>query len=68
MKKGIGPRGLGASPLKEIDKMGQRILKQVDKLEKAKVEGKDRKALKHSNRAQRMNLRDLKKKTAANTK
>ena len=52
------------SPLKEIDKMGQRILNQVDKSEKAKSEGKDRKALRHGNRARRMNLRDLEKKSS----
>ena len=35
--------------------MGQRILYQVDKAKEAKAAGKDRKALRHSNRAQRMN-------------
>jgi hypothetical protein len=65
--KGKTPVKLGyKSPLKEIDRMGQRILNQVDKSEKAKSEDKDRKALKHENRARRMNLRDLNRKSDNN--
>ena len=58
----------GSSPAKKIDKMGQRIIKQGEKAEAAKAEGNDKKATRHTNRAKRMNERDMKKKTKQNLK
>ena len=58
----------GSSPAKKVDKMGQRIIKQGEKAEAAKAEGNDKKATRHTNRAKRMNERDMKKKTKQNLK
>ena len=57
-----------ASPAKEIDKAGQRIIKQGDKAKAASADGNERKAKRHADRATRMNDRDIKKKTKENRK
>ena len=65
VKQVPGP-GPISSPAKQVDKMGQRIIKQGEKAEAAKAEGNDKKATRHTNRAGRMNERDMKKKTKQN--
>lgn len=56
------------NPLKKVDKMGQRIIKQGEKAEAAKLSGNEKKATRHTNRATRMNERDMKKKNKQNAR
>jgi len=60
-------KGMG-SPLKQVDKAGQRIIKQGDKAEAAYKAGDDKKGNRHAARATRMNTRDEAKKLKDNLK
>jgi len=56
------------SPAKEVDKAGQKIIKQGDKANAAYEAGNDKKGNRHTARAARMNTRDEAKKLKNNLK